>query len=115
MDILSSITNIHPSRGEATHDLLLLSPDYLSSLRTCLFEECRANNLSHSKDVMVERRGETGCPRNCVLSEDVILLAFCFFSKQGTSPSSPHQEWKAGLRMLNSKYGGTLKNISPRI
>ena len=32
--------------------------------------------------VMVERRGSAGHPRNCVLAEDVTVLAFCILNKE---------------------------------
>ena len=54
MDILTSVTDIHASKAEVVRDLLALPIDTLSGIRTCLFEECRENGLTHPNDVIME-------------------------------------------------------------
>lgn len=50
MDKLAEIVDIQTLSDEAMNSLLALSLEYLSGLRTCLFEEARALSLTDPND-----------------------------------------------------------------
>ena len=52
-----------------------LTPDDLSGLRTCLFEEARVLSLTDPTDVLVNRKSSTLRPKSFAIAEDILALA----------------------------------------
>ena len=98
MDILTSVTDIHASKAEVIRDLLVLPIDTLSGIRTCLFEECRENGLTHPNDIIIRRKGSAA---HSVSGEDAFSLAACL-QNQSAVPRTIVKNEKRDLSTLNS-------------
>ena len=101
MDTLSGVTDIYSSKEEAIRDLLALPIDTLSGIRTCLFEECRENGLTHPNDVIIRRKGSAVHSASKLLGEDVLSLAACL-QNQSTVPQTISRNGKKDSTALNS-------------
>ena len=101
MDILSSVTDIHASKGEVIRDLLALPIDTLSGIRSCLFEECRENGLTHPNDVITRRKGSAINSESKLLGEDVLSLSACL-QNQSVVPRTIIRNGKRDSAALNS-------------